>query len=75
MTAAIASINRPKVSSPERFGGFFALAPGAGRASVNLAWNACPPSVPLSVGGAFAGTGTLSAAVAPSAQVTSPFSR
>ncbi len=75
MTAAIASISRPNVSSADRLGGGFALAPGAGGAAVNFASIGCPPSVPLYVAGGGPGTVSASGCVVPSSHVTSPVRR
>ena len=47
MTAAIASIKRPKVSSPLRFSGFLVEAPGSGSSSTNVPLTSSDPTVPL----------------------------
>ena len=48
MTAAMASMSRPKVSSLDRFGGGFADVPGAGSGSPNFAVTCSDPIVPTS---------------------------
>ncbi len=42
----MASISRPNVSSPVRFSGFLAEAPGSGRGSTNSAVTWSEPTVP-----------------------------
>ena len=75
ITAAIASISRPNVSSPLRFAGFLADAPGSGSGSANVAVTGSPPTVPESfVCSPAPETAKATAAVPPVAQSTSPVS-